>query len=82
MPAALMTVEEVGAFLGIDRSTVYRLCSKPNGLRSYKVGSRLRFKQEDVEAYLDRCLVQPPQPRNHPGIARFQYKPGMRVVNL
>ena len=41
MPAALMTVEEVGAFLGIDRSTVYRLCSKPNGLRSYKVGSRL-----------------------------------------
>lgn len=82
MSAPLMTVNEVAERLKINRATVYRLCQKPDGLRSYKVGSRTRFRPEDVEDYLERGLVRPPRPQEGLNIARFQYRPGMRVVSL
>lgn len=82
MAIPLMTVEEVAARLGIHRATVYRLCAKSDGLRSYKVAGCIRFKAEEVEEYLERCLVEPPKRQDRPNITRFQYKPGMRVVNL
>ena len=82
MTAPLMTVSEVAERLKINRATVYRLCQKSDGLRSYKVGSCTRFKPEEVDEYIERCLVQPPQRQEGPNITRFQYKRGMRVVNL
>lgn len=82
MNTSLMTPNEVAACLRVHRSMVYRLCNKPDGLRSYKVGNRIRFKSEEVEEYLGRCLVQPPQRQEGPNIVRFQYKPGMKVVSL
>lgn len=78
----LMTVDEVAAHLSVNRTTVYRLCAKVDGLRAYKVGSCTRFRFEDVEAYLERNVIKPPQPQDHPNIIRFQYTPGMRVVSL
>lgn len=82
MNTPMMTVNEVAARLGIARATVYRLCAKPNGLRSYKVGRCTRFKSEDVDEYLERCIVHPPQAHESLNVIRFQYKPGMRVVSL
>ena len=82
MSAPLMTVNEVAERLKINRATVYRLCAKPDGLRSYKVGGCTRFKPEEVDEYLERCLVKPPQRQEGPNITRFQYKPGMRGVSL
>lgn len=82
MTVPMMTVDEVATHLSVNRATVYRLCAKPNGLRAYKVGGCTRFKPEDVEEYLERNLIQPPQVRQGPNITRFQYKPGMRVVSL
>lgn len=82
MTAPLMTVSEVAERLKINRATVYHLCQKSDGLRSYKVGSCTRFKPEEVDEYIERCLVQPPQRQEGPNITRFQYKPGMRVVSL
>ncbi len=81
MTAPMMTPDEVAALLCIHKATVYRL-AKSDGLRAYKVGGLLRFKAEEVEEYLKRCLVQPPQRQEAPNIIRFQYKPGMRVVSL
>ena len=82
MNTSLMTPNEVAACLRVHRSMVYRLCSKPDGLRSYKVGSRIRFKSEEVEEYLERCMVQLPQRPADSNIVLFQYKPGMKVVSL
>lgn len=82
MAAPLMTVNEVAERLRVNRATVYRLCARPDGLRSYKVGSCTRFKPEEVDEYLERCMVQRPQRQTAPNISRFQYKPGMRVVSL
>lgn len=78
----LMTADEVAARLGVHRATVYRLCAKPDGLRSYKVAGCIRFKAKEVEDYLEHCLVCPPQRQAGSNITRFQYKPGMRVVSL
>jgi len=79
---ALMTPREVAEQFGVSCVTVYRLCAEPDGLRSYKVGSRTRFKPEDVDEYLERRLVRPPQRQTGPNVVRFQYKPGMKVVSL
>jgi excisionase family DNA binding protein len=50
---ALLTVNELAALLGISRDSVYRLV-KAGDVIGYRVGERLRFRWEDVDAYLDR----------------------------
>ena len=57
LPARLLSISEVARFLGIHSSTVRRW-EKRGLLRSYPIGIRhnLRFKQEDVLNFLDKCL--------------------------
>jgi excisionase family DNA binding protein len=56
LPARLLTISEVARFLGIHTSTVRRWAKK-GLLKSYAIGLRhnLRFKQEDVLNFLDKC---------------------------
>ena len=56
LPARLLTISEVARFLGVHASTVRRW-GKKGLLRSYAIGLRhnLRFKQEDVLNFLDKC---------------------------
>ena len=49
----LLTVDETAEFLRVDRSTVYRL-ENEGELRSVRVGTRRRFRPEDLRAYLER----------------------------
>lgn len=48
----LLTPDEVAKRLGLSRSGVYKLAQR-KVLPGVKVGSRLRFRPEDVEAYLN-----------------------------
>lgn len=82
MNEQLMTVNEVADRLNVNRATVYRLTGKTDGLRAYKVGSCTRFKPEDVEEYIERCVVRPAQRQEGENVLRFKYKPGMKVVSL
>jgi excisionase family DNA binding protein len=50
---ALLTVNEVARVLAISRDSVYRLV-RSGALPSVRVGERLRFRPEQIEAYLDR----------------------------
>ena len=52
-PTSLLTIAELAQLLGIGRTTVYRLV-KTGELRAVRVGERLRFRPEDVNAYLER----------------------------
>ena len=56
LPARLLPVNEVAHFLGVHSSTVRRW-EKRGLLKSYAIGLRhnLRFKQEDVLNFLDKC---------------------------
>ena len=56
LPARLLAVGEVAYFLGVHPSTVRRW-EKTGLLKSYPIGIRnnLRFKQEDIIKFLDKC---------------------------
>ncbi len=82
MSARLLTAVEVAERLNVTRATVYHLCAKPDGLKSYKVGSLVRFKPEDVDEYVERRLVCPPQRKERLCTEKIRYKPGMKVVSL
>jgi len=48
----LLTVEETARRLGIGKSTLYRTW-KELGLTPYRVGDRLRFRDTDLESWMD-----------------------------
>jgi excisionase family DNA binding protein len=51
-PAPLATVDDLAARLRVDRATVYRL-----PIPYVVVGSRRRYRPEDVDAYLEARRV-------------------------
>jgi excisionase family DNA binding protein len=54
-PAArsLLTVNAAADLLAISRRTIYRLVSTGD-LRAVHVGERMRFRPEEIDAYLER----------------------------
>jgi excisionase family DNA binding protein len=48
----LLTVEETAQRLGIGKSTLYRTW-RQLGLPAYYVGGRLRFRDTELEAWID-----------------------------
>jgi excisionase family DNA binding protein len=52
-PVPLLRVNDVAALLAIGRRTVYTLVAAGE-LPAVRVGERLRFRLEDVDAYLER----------------------------
>lgn len=49
----LRTLECVAAYLGVPESTLYAWRYRGIGPRSIKVGRHIRYRDEDVEAWLD-----------------------------
>jgi excisionase family DNA binding protein len=52
----LLTIDEVRSQLNVSISTVRRLV-RDGKLRAYRVGAGLRFKPEEVAAYVDSQLI-------------------------
>jgi excisionase family DNA binding protein len=48
----LLTPEKVAAYLQIPRQTLYAWRTRGRGPRSLKVGRHVRYRREDVEAWL------------------------------
>ncbi|PJI86575.1 helix-turn-helix transcriptional regulator [Luteimicrobium subarcticum] len=49
----LMTPDDLADYLGISLHCVYAWSSRGGGPRVVRVGARLRYRPEDVEAWLD-----------------------------
>lgn len=49
----LLTVSEVAEILRLNRFTIYRM-SERGRLPSVKIGKALRFRQSDLDAWLER----------------------------
>jgi excisionase family DNA binding protein len=52
-PLRLLTINDVAYSLAISRDSVYRLV-RSGSLSPIRVGERLRFRREDIDAYLNR----------------------------
>jgi|PlaIllAssembly_1097288.scaffolds.fasta_scaffold2300639_2 excisionase family DNA binding protein len=50
------TVEEVSGLLRVQPLTIYRWV-KSGKLKGYSLGRRLRFKQEDIDVFLESSRV-------------------------
>lgn len=56
----LISVEEVAKYLGISKRTVYRL-HEAGQLPAYRIGRLLRFKEGEIEEYLENQRVITPR---------------------
>jgi len=50
----LMSTEDLARYLGIPVNTLYQWRHKGEGPRAIRVGRHLRFRREDVDAWLER----------------------------
>lgn len=53
----LWTVDDVSAYLGIPKETLYQWRTKGYGPKGARMGKYLRYRQEDVEAWVDQQVV-------------------------
>jgi excisionase family DNA binding protein len=56
MSKQLLSTLEVCEYLSISRATLYKLI-KHGQLRSYFIAKAWKFRQDDLDAYLDRVAV-------------------------
>lgn len=54
--ARLFTPRQVAEILGMSLKVIYKWSSEGGGPRSVKIGNRLRFRQCDVQAFIDARL--------------------------
>lgn len=79
----MLSPSELAQLWGVSVYTIHRLANRPDGLKAYKIGSLTRFRAADVEAYLAANELRAPERQEpFPGMARFKYTPGMKVVSL
>ncbi len=75
----LLTPRDAAKILKVSVRTIYREGERGN-LKKIRVGSRLRFRMEDIQKYIADAEEAPSQPKQLDNIARFKYVPGMKVV--
>lgn len=80
----MMSVHELAELWGVSQSHIRRLIARrENGLRAYKLGGKICIKISDAQAYLDANEIKAPEKQEpFPGMVRFRYTPGMKVVSL
>jgi excisionase family DNA binding protein len=49
----LLTIREISAYLGVPVQTLYSWRSNGTGPRGLKVGRHVRYRREDLDAWLD-----------------------------
>ena len=83
MAEKLLTAKELAEQWGVSVYHIYRITNQKDGLKGYKVGRLIRYKPSDVEAYLAAQEIKPPEKTVPlPGMRRFTYRPGMKVVSV
>ncbi len=53
----LLSIKEVTEILGISRATIYRMIDAGE-IKAYKIGKGVRFKQEEIEEYVDSKQIK------------------------
>jgi len=58
-PGAVLTIEELSAYLKIPKSTLYKLV-REGKVPSQKVGRHWRFRKEAIDRWLDETQAEEP----------------------
>jgi excisionase family DNA binding protein len=58
-PCALLTVRDVAAWLRVHPKTVYAWAAR-QAIPTVKIQGTLRFRREDLTAFVEACLVKEP----------------------
>ncbi len=58
-PDRLLTADQVAQHLQISRRALYEMRYLGDGPPAIKVGRRLRYRQQDLQAWLDQRTEQP-----------------------
>ncbi len=58
MSLKLLTVDEIAAMFRVSKTTVYRIVES-RLIPFYRLGGKLRFKEDEVLAYLEAQRVKP-----------------------
>lgn len=83
MAEQLITAQELAEQWGVSVYTIHRLAHQKGGLRAYKIGRSTRFRPSEVAEYLAAQEIKPPEKQTPlPGMQRFTYRPGMKVVQI
>jgi excisionase family DNA binding protein len=62
VPKPLLTVRDVCNWIKKPPTTLYSMRHRGTGPRAIKVGNTLRFRREDVEAWLEAMADEGPGP--------------------
>ena len=57
MEKELLTVGDLGAYLSIGRTTVFKLIKQ--GFPHVRIGKRILFRKADVDAWVEARIVNP-----------------------
>lgn len=63
--AAMLSPADLAALLNVPVRSVYRWRSESTGPRGIKVGKHVRYRQADVDAWLDQQADQRSRPAVH-----------------
>ena len=51
----LLSLDDLAAFLGVPKRTLYSWRYRGEGPVGYRVGRHVRYRREDIEAWLQQC---------------------------
>lgn|GEM_PF-1163974 len=58
MKSQFLTPNELAEMMKISKTTVYRMIDKRQ-LPFYKMGGSLRFRMDEIMAYIEECRIEP-----------------------
>lgn len=56
---SLLTVADVAAYLGVPVATVYQWNSRGLGPKRYRVGKHVRYRMDDLDAWVEEQATPP-----------------------
>ncbi len=63
----LLSIKEVIEILSIGRATLYRMIDAGE-IKAYKIGKGVRFKQEEIEEYINSHQIKAKKSRKKGGV--------------
>ena len=78
-PCALLTVRDVATWLKVHPKTVYGWASR-QAIPALKVQGALRFRREDLTAFVESCRVTPPNSLAAPTPLHQSHQPDIPAV--